>query len=255
MLLDKAKIRHAFAAACATYDRAAHLQRTVGAALLQAGGVAGQGGTLLDIGCGTGFLTGELLARTTAQHIIALDMALPMLHATRQKCAAGVGYVCADAEALPLADESIDGVFSNLALQWCTRLDTVFGDIRRVLKPDGRLLFSTFGADTLHELKTAWASVDDYRHVNDFYDEKYIVESLQRAGFSAINSHRQIYTPRYGSVLALMHELKHLGAHHVQAGRNQHFTSKTALQRMVAAYPSVPAITATFDVLTVSATR
>lgn len=260
MYPDKSSVKHAFSTASGHYDGAARLQRTVGTALLQSVDVANQGGLLLDIGCGTGFLTGELLALSGCGHIIALDMALGMLHSSQQKLAghANVGYLCADAEALPLADGCVDGVFSNLALQWCGDLKTVFTGIRRVLKPGGNFVFATFGPATLQELKAAWATVDDYPHVNDFYGEQTIASQLRQTGFAHVHSQCQHYRPRYVSVHALMQELKHIGAHNSLPGRNKRVTGKAALQRMMAAYPQDPrdgSIRATFEVIMIAARR
>lgn len=259
MMFDKAQVRHAFAAASHSYDSVAHLQREVGMALLQAADLATLHGTVLDIGCGTGFLTGHL-AQTGCGPLIALDIAFAMLQSTRAKLAAHpqVHYLCADAEAMPLAAASIDQVFSNLALQWCGDLNAVFGDLHRVLQSDGQLHFSTFGPQTLQELKRAWAAVDSYPHVNDFYPQGQLIASLQQAGFRHITCRTHIYQPHYASVLALMRELKGIGAHNVLPGRNKRLTSKTALHRMMAAYPPTPepsGITATFEVFIVSATR
>jgi len=257
---DKAKLRQSFSAASATYDGVAELQRTVGKSLLSAVDTAHLSGIVLDIGCGTGFLTGGLLALSPGISVIALDIALSMLHATQHKLSGGdnVRYVCADAEALPLAAHSIGHVFSNLALQWCSRPDAVFNDIRRVLKPGGQLVFSTFGPQTLQELKTAWAGVDDYSHVNEFYDRQDIGLFLQQAGFNDININSKTYLPNYESVPALMRELKGIGAHNVLAGRNRCMTGKTAMQGMITAYQAAcegQVITATFEVITVTATR
>lgn len=256
MYLDKAKIRQSFAAASVTYDGVAALQRTVGKALLNTINTESLTGTLLDLGCGTGFLTSELLG--FAQPIIALDIALPMLQVTRTKLVdtSNVSYVCADAEQLPLAEQIVDGVFSNLALQWCVNLDAVFTDIKRVMKPGGRLVFSTFGPQTLQELKAAWAEVDDYNHVNDFYSEQQLSRFLQLAGYTEIKVETKLYSSSYGSVLALMKELKHIGAHNMIAGRNKSTTTKTQLQCMIAAYEqhrTGDLIPATFEVMMVTA--
>ncbi len=312
--LDKTRIRRSFAAASGTYDSVAQLQRNVGKELLRLVGVESLTGTLLDLGCGTGFLTSEMLRLKpnhadsvcigTAEHrvsfvspspqpsrqpllrcsnylhpcrhpagegaecrfinsevyIIALDIAWSMLQTTRRKLSdhEGVVYLCADAEYLPLADQSVDSVMSNLALQWCVNLTAVFADIKRVLKADGRLFFSTFGPETLKELKAAWSGVDDYHHVNEFYGEEQIRTFLLQAGFSDIRMQRITYLSRYDSVMALMVELKNIGAHNVTAGRNKNFTTKTRLQQMIAAYEKHRVdgqIPATFDVILVSASK
>ena len=212
----------------------------------------------MDLGCGTGFLTGELLAHSNHETTIALDIALSMLQTTQGKLAdkPNIIYVCADAEQLPLAEQSIDSVVSNLALQWCRNLEAVFTGIKRALKPEGQLVFSTFGPQTLHELKSAWATVDNYNHVNAFYSEAQLKQFLQQAGFKNIQIKSTLYTPRYDSVWTLMQELKHLGAHHVIAGRNKKITTKTAMQQMIAAYEKhrvEDQIPATFEVITVTA--
>jgi malonyl-CoA O-methyltransferase len=278
MQLDKAKIRQSFSAASVTYDGVAELQRTVGMALLAACDTESLNGTLLDLGCGTGFLTANLLAsvgcasRTVnpAEYlengtlcvpyitVIALDIALPMLQVTRTKLAdvSNVSYLCADAEQLPFVGQIADTVFSNLALQWCVNLEAVFTDIKRALKPGGKLIFSTFGPQTLQELKAAWAEVDDFNHVNDFYSEQQLTGFLQQSGYTEIAVETKVYTSSYGSVLALMKELKHIGAHNVIAGRNKSITTRTQMQRMTAAYEqyrSGDLVTATFEVIMVTA--
>ncbi|MFI3197812.1 MAG: malonyl-ACP O-methyltransferase BioC [Methylococcaceae bacterium] len=258
MTLDKARIKRSFAAASDTYDSVAELQRTVGRELLQAIDTTHLTGTLLDLGCGTGFLTGELLARSRYESMIALDIALPMLQAAQGKLVdqPNINYICADAEHLPLGGQRIDAVLSNLALQWCRNLDAVFTDIKRVLKPEGQLVFSTFGPQTLHELKSAWATVDHYSHVNEFYSEAQLKHFLLQAGFKNSQVKSTVYISRYQSVWTLMQELKHLGAQHVVAGRNKKLTTQTAMQKMITAYETQKVsdqIPATFEVISVIA--
>jgi len=258
MTLDKARIKRSFAAASDTYDSVAELQRTVGRELLQAIDTTHLKGTLLDLGCGTGFLTGELLARSRYESMIALDIALPMLQAAQGKLVdqPNINYICADAEHLPLGGQCIDAVLSNLALQWCRNLDAVFTDIKRVLKPEGQLVFSTFGPQTLHELKSAWATVDHYSHVNEFYSEAQLKHFLLQAGFNNSQLKSTVYISRYQSVWTLMQELKHLGAQHVVAGRNKKITTQTAMQKMITAYETQKVndqIPATFEVISVIA--
>lgn len=254
--LDKTKLRQSFGSASLSYDRVAGLQRTVGLNLLQRLAPAQLTGTVIDLGCGTGFLTGALLNAEDIERIVALDIALPMLHAARQKLgnAGRLHYVCGDAESPPLNTNSADTVVSNLALQWCRDLTAVFCGLHRILKPGGGLVFSTFGPHTLCELKQAWAEVDDYHHVNEFYHETEIRRCLADAGFKEIAVQSEIYRPIYGSVLELMKELKSMGAHNVSSGRNKRLTTKQEMASMIEAYPLNDAIIkATFEVFIVSA--
>jgi malonyl-CoA O-methyltransferase len=192
------------------------------------------------------------------EQVIGLDIALPMLQTTRQKVESqNLLLLCADAERLPLAEHAVNHIVSNLALQWCEDLTAVFSDFKRVLKPDGQLLFSTFGDLTLEELKQCWAKVDDYSHVNHFYSASKIAFFLQKAGFKDIEISEEIYLSRYVSVLALMQELKAIGAHNVAKSRRKTMTGKTKMLAMIAEYEKLRLvggeIPATFEIITVTA--
>ncbi len=258
-VIDKAKVRRSFAAAAATYDQAAHLQRAVGQALLQTTGLAALQGRVMDLGCGTGFLSGELLAGgwCKASDLLAVDIALSMVAATRNKLTGAyqAHYLCADAEQLPFVDDSIQHIFSNLALQWCRQLAFAVIEFRRVLSPGGHIHFTTFGPKTLRELKAAWQTVDDNQHVIDFYSGADIRAILQQAGLTDISVQSQLHINYYPTVKDLLQELKHLGAQTVSA-RSPHITGKTRWQALLSAYGADEhsgLIPASFEIITVRA--
>lgn len=251
-LLDRPRIRQSFAAASTTYDQAAALQRQSAHDLFQEARRTGIRGSVLDLGCGTGNLTGLL---SQADKVIALDVAAAMLGIARNKFP-NAHYVCADAEALPFADRSLDGVYSNLALQWCDPLEKVLAETKRVLRPGGPLLFSTFGPATLRELKNAWAEVDDLPHVNAFHDESSLLQFLRNTGFQDGKIRRALHVPRYASVVELMRELKQIGAHNAHAARPKTLTGKSRMRAMIQAYERARhdgLLPATYEILMVSA--
>ncbi|MBK8816287.1 MAG: malonyl-ACP O-methyltransferase BioC [Methylococcaceae bacterium] len=256
----KKRIKQSFGGASQSYDSVAQLQRNVGKSLLNKLDDSEQFGIAVDLGCGTGFLINEFLAQKKgmATQFIALDIAMPMLQAARKKQMElrQITYLCADLEYLPLLPQSADLVISNLALQWSSNLDVAFAGIKRVLKPGGRLLFSTFGTSTLFELKEAWRKVDDYAHVNTFTNESQLSDFLRHAGFSKVELETEVVVSCYESVWDLMGELKTLGARTVISGCNKHLTSKSAMERMICAYYQREGnglVPATFEVITVSA--
>jgi malonyl-CoA O-methyltransferase len=236
---EKRWVGRSFGAAAPGYDGLAGLQRAVGLGLLSRWPerIAAPG-AILDVGAGTGYFAVELMKRHPESRLIALDIAEGMLRVARERLRGGeaASCVCGDAEALPLADRSVSLIFSNLAIQWCPNLVAVFREFRRVLKPGGVVLFSTFGAATLAELRLAWAAVDAYSHVNDFADADDIAAALDEAGFGDVVLDAEIRMLEYRDVGSLMRELKGLGAHNVTVGRPRHLTGKTAMQRMFDAY-------------------
>jgi malonyl-CoA O-methyltransferase len=261
-MLVKKRIKHAFASAAHSYDEVAALQRQVGRALWGKLGVVPADAVLLDLGCGTGFMLSELINQHQAlpECCMAMDIAEPMLQIARERLMPqqNVVYICADMEQLPFKDQSIDFIISNLALQWCRNLVTVLYGINQALKPGGRFAFTTFGPQTLQELKQAWHEVDAYQHVNDFCRAHQISDLLIQANFTVDSIDVDIHRISYLSVVDLMSELKQLGAHTVMNGNNPKMTGKAALQRMKDAYErqmDSGLITATFEVITVIANR
>jgi len=155
------------------------------------------------------------------------------------------GFICGDAENLPFAKNSIDLIFSNATLQWCNDLDHTFAEFKRVLRPDGLLMFSTFGPDTLKELRDSWRTADalssnEYpTHVHDFIDMHDIGDAMLRAGFSDPVMDVENFTLTYPDAYQLMRELKTLGAHNMASERRHSLTGKTRIKNMVAAYETL----------------
>jgi len=258
LTIDKNKVRQSFAMAANSYDELATLQRKVGLNLLQQMVEDSCCQHVVDVGCGTGFLTQQLVRTSFVEQIYALDIAFSMVEHSRSKLekADNVRYICADAEILPLQNNSVDLIVSNLALQWCQNLTAVFIGFNKVLKPQSQLMFSTFGPTTLQELKQAWAVVDDYTHVNDFYSADRIDDFLNHAGFKDIKIERQCYQSYYSEVIELMRELKGIGAHNVLSRRNRQTTTKKAMQAMISAYQKhkeLQGIAVTYEILFISA--
>jgi malonyl-CoA O-methyltransferase len=237
--LDRGRLRASFDRASASYESAAGLQARVAAELLERLAVfAFEPRVVLDLGAGTGRVTRELKRRYRRALVIALDLAPGMLREARrhQQWWRRFERVCADALRLPLADASVDIVFSSLMLQWCQPLDTALAECRRVLKPDGFFAFSTFGADTLHELRDAWACADGYNHVNHFVDVHEVGDALVRAGLMEPVLDVDRVEVGYPDALSLMRDLKAIGAHNVTAGRPRALVGRARLKRMQDAY-------------------
>ncbi|TIC86042.1 malonyl-ACP O-methyltransferase BioC [Crenobacter intestini] len=246
---DKARVRASFEKAAASYDGAAVLQREVSDRMDERLGVIRHTPlTVLDAGSGTGYGAAALRARYPDARVVELDIAHAMLAASRGKQSAArslVGrlfsrarpwQVCADVEALPLADASVDMVWSNLAIQWLNEPDKVFAEFRRVLKPDGLLMFSTLGPDTLSELRAAFAGQDAATHVNRFLDMHDLGDALSRAGFAQPVMDMEKIVLTYAQMRDVLRDLKAIGAHNSTAGRSAGLTGKHFWRRVEAAY-------------------
>jgi len=259
--IDKRAMRDAFSKAATQYDAAAVLQREVCVRMLEKLDLIKIKPTdILDIGSGTGWGTRQLGERFKEADIIALDIAMGMLQTARgtsswwQKLFSGSSqhFLCADAESLPLATQGMDMVWSNLAVQWCNDLPATFGELNRAIKNDGLLMFSTFGPDTLKELRIAFDGVDDYNHVNRFADMHDIGDMLVAAGFADPVMEMEKITLTYNNVHAVMRDLKSIGAHNATAGRAPGMMGKAKWARITQNYEILrrdSKLPATFEVI------
>lgn len=239
--IDKSRMRQSFHRAAKQYDAAAILQRQVREEMLSRLDVVKlEPSVILDAGCGTGHGLSALLKQFKKAQGIALDIAEGMLARSRalfpwyRFWQSSPRFVCADIEAMPIATASVDMVWSNLAVQWCNDMDTVLQEFRRVLKPEGLLMFATLGPDTLKELREA--SGNGHTHVSRFIDMHDIGDALTRAGFSAPVLDVMHYTLTYDTVESVMRDLKAIGAHNATAGRAKGLSGKGFLHKLRQGY-------------------
>jgi malonyl-CoA O-methyltransferase len=253
--LDRGGVRESFDRAGPSYESAARLQARVAEELLtRLESFRFEPAVVLDLGAGTGRVSVELKRRYPRAQVLALDLSLGMLQQARRKLRLWRRFarVCADAQRLPLKTASVDLVFSSLMLQWCEPLDAALAEVRRVLRGEGFFAFSTFGPATLKELRRAWAAADSYNHVNHFIDVHDVGNALVRAGFSEPVLDVDRIELGYPDALALMRDLKAIGAHNVTAGRPRTLLGRAHLERMQAAYESERAhgvLPATYEVI------
>ncbi|MEW5008126.1 malonyl-[acyl-carrier protein] O-methyltransferase BioC [Cycloclasticus sp. 46_83_sub15_T18] len=252
---DKSLVRQSFGSASSSYNQFTALQRTIGDQLLQQQeNLPSNQGKVLDIGAGTGYLTEKIIGSNKLDELYALDIAPEMLRQTRLNVTAvkPLTLLCADAEDLPLAAETVTAVYSNVAYQWCSRLPQAFAEARRVLRGEGVFAFSTFGERTLYELKDAWAEADNVVHVNSFFDADSIRQYLMAAGFKDVSVLSEDIVMYYETPKQLMMDLKGMGAHNINPGRNHGLTGVSAFKKMLAGYEGLrteQGIPATFQAL------
>lgn len=249
----KRAIRRSFEAAAPTYDEAAFLQQEIARRLDDhLDGMKIAPGLILDAGCGTGFGLSLLKARFPEARLLGLDLAHAMAARTRDRHAPPSGWrkwlpllaphsspltaICADMERLPLGRDSLDMVWSSLALQWVGEPDAAFREIHRALKPEGLFIFATFGPDTLMELRAASADIDGHRHVNRFIDMHDIGDALVHAGFSNPVMEMERITLTYEALPGLLRDLKAIGAHTVVEDRRAGLMGKKEWRRLADNY-------------------
>ena len=208
----KSQVAKKFSKAASTYDQAAEIQRVSGNRLLNeflGDRQLPENSVVMDLGCGTGFFSKSLQKRFNYSSIVGVDLSFDMLSAARTK--SSCLFVAGDAEKLPFSDNSIDLIYSNFALQWCFDLPKLFSELKRVLKPNGEMVFTTLGNKSLHELRAAWNSVDNQQHVNRFVDQASLINFLN-SGFSLLKTESQLLQAQFDSLHDVLHSIKAVGA-------------------------------------------
>jgi malonyl-CoA O-methyltransferase len=191
---------------------------------------------ILDLGCGTGTGSAQLKRTFRKAQVVGMDTSLAMLSQVRRKSSMlrPLKAVCGDIGALPFAARSADMVFSNLASYWCPEPMAMFAEFRRVMRPDGMLLFSTFGPATMNELGEAWAGVDEEVELPVFPDLLEIGNALVAAGFREPVMDREMITLNYPQLDALFDELEATGTSLLVHGWERWKTARMELKQAYA---------------------
>ncbi len=261
--LDKRQVRNSFERAAASYDQAAVLQREVGNRMLsRLDYIKHAPDVIIDAGSGTGHGTRQLRLRYPGARMLAVDIA-PAMHFQARPFVSWwkqllavrgnqTSHVCGDIEQMPLKDSCAGLVWSNLTLQWCNDINRTLAEVHRVLQAGGLFMFSTFGPDTLKELRQAFRSADNYSHINRFTDMHDIGDMLVHNGFATPVMDMEYIVLTYDDVTSVMRDLKAIGAHNVTQGRRRGLTGKILWQTGINQYETLRIegkLPATFEVI------
>lgn len=238
-MLDKRIISRNFSQSARDYDKHAVLQKALANELLSLAGKL-EPKRILDIGCGTGYLTRRLAETFPKAEVIGIDIAPGMIEVARNKNSrANLNFIAGDGEDIPLENLTFDLVVSNASLQWMDA-KRVFAGAHKVLNPGGRFIFTTFGPQTLRELK-----VSGFR-VNKFLS---VVELKGIAGnlFSTIRLKSKIVRQRFEGVKELIYHLKEIGAQSADKRKSEY--SLSAFKEYKEKFSSNGCIYATYELI------
>ncbi len=244
-LFDKAKIKASFSRHADSYDRAANLQQEVGLKLISQLTPTGRQLRVLDIGMGTGFLARKLCRNNPSFKIFGCDIAHGMnLYAQKQLAhiPRQVYPLTADAEYLCYKAQQVDLVISNLSYQWLNDIKQALREAMRVLKPGGRLMFTTMGEQTLLELRDCFnrayseqkGQIPSYTH--NFIKQAELLLMMKDVGFSRMRVESQLYYRAYQEISDLFKSLKQLGAINASVNRPRGLVGKAIINRLKQLY-------------------
>ncbi|MDR5867106.1 malonyl-ACP O-methyltransferase [Halomonas koreensis] len=245
------RVAHAFSRAAPHYQARARAQQAMGERLLA--GLPARAERVLDLGCGPGEMTAELARRYAGgDAVTGLDLAPGMLEEARRRHGTTIRWLCADAEALPLATAGIDLAVSNLAIQWCPDLEAVLGELHRVLRPGGRALINTLGPGTLDEVGRAWARPAGLLGFRDAARHRL---AAHRAGFAGVAVESRLERFHYPDLQAVMASIKGVGAQVARPGARLTRTDVARARRRYEALRTPAGLPVSYHLLTLTLER
>jgi len=251
--LDEKAIKSKLLCASSTYYDAAILQHEVANRLLERLDIMKIDPSLIvDCGAKDGYSSIKLAKRYPRATILSLD-SIHFLSSEQVTLPSNIHIKSADLPLLPCEDHSIDLLFSNLLLHSMNDIAVCFREFFRVLKPNGALLFTLLGPDSLKELRDSFAVSQSYHHVHDFIDMHHIGDLLLAGCFADPVMDMEYLTLTYASVKQLCRDLRLTGNTNARSDRSRGLMGKNRWQEMMAQYESFRddsnVVPATFEII------
>jgi len=261
-----------------SYDTHAHVQRTMADQLARSfvgwkdKGLINER-SILEIGCGTGALTQIIVNEWPSASITALDIAPKMIELTEKRILSGqhlstrnsttdrIRFIEADIEmwAKNAPASSVDIIVSNACFQWLNDPQETLGHLRRMLRPGGLLIFTTFGPDTFCEMHKAFNEVYrasgmvPQRHGLTFQSPDQWEIMLEESGYSNFKCERAIHKEKYASARDFLYSVKGMGASTTEAVTTSWHSFRRLFTNMYKEYEDKfsmqGGVAATYDIL------
>ena len=216
-MIDKEYKRKVFNRHAKTYDEYSSLQNKISDNLFKKLDlIEVRPSVILDLGCGTGRNGVILKEKYQNIKLINYDFSINMLQEAKKnqhkELGAKAEFICGDIEKLSFSENTFDVIWSTSSLQWCNNLSDIFKKAKLILKPGGLFIFSTFGPNTLFELKNVTKKISNYQKTNNYLDITSIKYKLIKEGFidPVLNSEEFCLT--YKNINKLFLDLRKIGA-------------------------------------------
>jgi len=226
MPIDKKLVQKRFSRAAGTYDGEAVVQKNMADQLMKVIEEVlthEQVTNILEIGCGTGYLTGQLLklldqkGKLPLTEVFITDISGEMLYTCRRKVEKQFGLLTnltfqqEDGETIKLS-KTVNLIVSNAVFQWFQDLNSALGSLYNVLSKDGWLLFTTFGENTFQELHRTFNHVLGYRPGQPFVSAPEVEKMMKENNFIDVKVLKETQRQYFGQVQDFFKAIKRVGA-------------------------------------------
>ncbi|HEY5160231.1 MAG TPA: malonyl-ACP O-methyltransferase BioC [Gaiellaceae bacterium] len=250
LTLDKEAIQRRFERAADAYDIFSVVQRGMAKRLVER--IEREPSSILDLGCGTGYLTELLSKRFPQAQIVAVDFAPAMIERARKRVP-GARFLICDIEELEPEPGSYDLIASNATVQWLTEPEQTLARLVDSLSAAGEMQLATFGPRTFWELDQVLGELGCERGLDLPPAQKWET-LLAGAGISRIRAHSCEERFSYPDCAAFLRSVKSSGA-----GYAPHVLAPGALAEGMRRYDKTfsngSGVNVTYEIVTLSAER